>query len=99
MKRPWEETWTVQRYVIEIDGYPIGQFTDDGPEPDESENGMSHRDRATLAAQAPAMARLLLEFATGTDGYDTDCLACGCIGKHLPDCKIVDVLRAAGVIE
>jgi len=47
-----------------------------------------------LAAQAPAMARLLLE----ATGYDGDCCICRLIGRHTPDCELAAVLRAAGAL-
>ena len=61
--------------------------------------------RARLAAQAPAMARLLVRLQwSGRDGRDNDvaCPVCGgweSIGDHEPDCDLVKVLKAVGVIE
>ena len=65
----------------------------------------SQAERLHLAAQAPAMARLLLKLQwSGRDGRDNDaaCPECGgweSIGDHEPDCELVKVLKAAGVIE
>lgn len=77
-----------------------GFLTSDDPGYDEA--------RAKLAAQAPAMARLLLrgmEVTTANAyGNESTCLAeCGGWGptadQHASGCDLVAVLRAAGVIE
>lgn len=81
--RPAAETWECNRYVIECPrGVPIGQFMDDGG--DETDP-MSDRKRAMLAAQAPAMARLLIAVLNRVN----DPLAT----------EISEVLDAAGVIK
>jgi hypothetical protein len=58
------------------------------------------RARARLAAQAPAMARLLLKhrYKTGKAG---GCIGCGRIQSEGCEakCRVRSVLRAAGVIE
>jgi hypothetical protein len=67
MRKAWEETWEVQRYVIELAGdagHQLGQFVDDVDDP---EWPSCDRDRAQLAAAAPEMARLLLELACYRD--------------------------------
>ncbi len=102
--KPWEETWTAQRYVIEMAdeahrGRSLGQFIDDDDDP---ENPSCDRDRAQLAAAAPEMARLLLTRAdntdSGRDDVDWYCFACHQGGGHAPDCRLVAVLRKAGVM-
>lgn len=64
------------------------------------------RDRAKLAAAAPAMARLLLELEwAGHDPYADDyaCPSCewpqGRTKEHHPECAWLAVMRAAGVRE
>ncbi|MBA2683253.1 MAG: hypothetical protein H0U66_02005 [Gemmatimonadaceae bacterium] len=49
--------------------------------------------RARLIAQAPAMARLLLARIDDCGGW------CERGGGHKPDCRLVAVLRAAGVVD
>lgn len=59
--RVLEETWEVQRYVVEMKGDAgrhLGQFVDDVDDP---EWPSCDRDRAQLASAAPEMARLLLD--------------------------------------
>jgi hypothetical protein len=57
--------------------------------------------RARLAAQAPAMARLLLEMEWGGSCDCPSCHRCQYDDKpedtHAPDCELVAVLRSAGV--
>lgn len=99
--KPWEETWTDQRFVIELGdtGRRIGTFDDDLALGIEEADPNRDRARARLAAQAPAMARLLLDLAHHSD--DDCCLRCdhGRGMPHADDCSIGVVLRAAGVIE
>lgn len=62
--------------------------------------------RAMLAAQAPAMARLLVKLTTVAREGDivdwTECAACGLVAEsgnpHRDTCEIAIVLRAAGVL-
>lgn len=56
---------------------------------------------ARLAAQAPAMARLLLDGEWICEERGDMCRHCGNLRRegHAPDCEIATVLRAAGVIE
>ncbi len=61
------------------------------------------RARARLAAQAPAMARLLLEIEWSAPiGGEPACPSCSAFvnndHRHAPDCEIATVLRAAGVL-
>ncbi len=91
MKKIWEEDWILRR------GYSISIATDDPTVPtidvasfledDEDTPELRARDdaRAKLAAQAPAMARLLAGML-----YE---------GRRLSVSEIAAVLRAAGVIE
>jgi hypothetical protein len=100
MTRIIDETWSANRYVLNLGaepgvGTPIGQFMDDSDNPDP----MCDRDRATLAAQAPAMARLLRDmmrsYAGSRSGWCPMCRAEHAVGSA--DCPIVAVLNAAGV--
>lgn len=93
MTKPHEEKWTAHKdCVVMVDGWRtvFVSHEDMGPEPS--------RERAQLAAQAPAMARLLLrvhDVAATTEG----CPICKDIfGPHRGDCELVAVLRAAGVL-
>lgn len=102
-----EETWEVQRYVVEMKGdagRQLGTFIDDADAP---EWPSCDRDRAQLAAAAPEMARLLIEVQWAgvltyqyEGGGDPCCPVCeGEEPRHEPDCKLVAVLRKAGVLE
>ncbi len=107
--KPHEETWSAAReeyagydcmtdaVVVRTEkGARVCDFTVDNP-------------RARLAAQAPAMARLLLELEWPTcadyGGYCRICQndrpypAAKPGDGHAPDCALVAVLRAAGVVE
>lgn len=103
MTKPHEETWTLQRYVIELGdtGRHIGEFVDDLDLGIADPNPGRDRDRAQLAAQAPAMARLLLRLVHEYPGTDGACMLCGSYTTqpHGPKCEAGNVLRAAGVIE
>lgn len=61
--------------------------------------GRDNDARAQLAAQAPAMARLLMRLACEWPGTDGACQQCGSYSTqaHGRCCPIGDVLRAAGV--
>lgn len=105
--KPWEEAWFVHEDTAgEPDVYRSPDpdtlarvLASDGTEPEDFA-------RARLAAAAPEMARLLLsryekhaENDAGNDSTDWYCLACGRGGlPHAPDCRLVAVLRKAGVI-
>lgn len=57
--------------------------------------------RARLAAQAPAMARLLLKVEWVIREGELRCTMCGWLkveGEHATDCELAAVLRAAGVL-
>lgn len=93
MTKPWEETWVVQRYVVELaddEGHHIGQFIDDEAE---HTNASIDRDRARLAAAAPDMARLLLAMqwagCTGSPPGDGCSAACAECGAEPPSTTIV----------
>ena len=105
MTKPWEETWEYVAHYQHIDvpeGGDIGIFVDDRVL-DESEKA-----RLRLAAQAPAMARLLLEIQWGGScmSYGSHCPSCHAFLydggpdelPHAADCALVAVLRAAGVL-
>lgn len=114
--KPHKETWTSDGERVELcaDEPPFGsvvvkmvaRFTCYAPE------DCTEGERARLAAQAPSMARLLLELA----GCETApyCAKCGAlvglmehedadarlraVRNHMPDCSLVAVLRSAGVV-
>ena len=98
--KPHEETWV--RSGAEIDTTPgcdaVADFANGfgGPRPGDIP-------RAQLAAQAPAMARMLLSLQWSAGDNGCECPSCGeIIGSkdtHDPDCALVAVLRAAGVIK
>ena len=124
MTKPHEETWTVSgtsssdsydRAVrLEVPGrqYLFGDIdTGTGSDPCfDEESKPEDEARARLAAQAPAMARLLLAMqwsAKGDGLYERPiCPVCGGAkdapqkgaAGHAPDCELVAVLRAAGVM-
>ena len=115
--RPHEEMWTVLAqwsepktgerggpWHVVKSGQSIGVFGD----------GCSNPARAQLAAQAPAMARMLLGIhqrgvtVACTQHNETVCPFCEAhfseeyhlpLPTHAPDCALVAVLSAAGVIE
>ncbi len=100
MTKPHEETWEYVAHYQHIDvpeGGDIGIFVDDRVL-DEGEKA-----RLRLAAQAPAMARLLLSLQHPVRG---DVYELGCcyfcraseVQKHATDCELATVLRAAGVL-
>jgi len=85
MQKPHEETWTATPDAVECGPDDYARF--DGP----YEMAAA---RARLAAQAPAMARILLEIASLSEGV-------GDVRSALGDetCEeIRSVLRAAGVL-
>ena len=96
MSRPHEETWVAEGNNISTQG-PQAKLSIAFCAPDDLGA------RAQLAAQAPAMARLLLEFQwSDLDIYgDSICPSCGNyrkLGLHAEDCALGRVLRDAGVI-
>jgi hypothetical protein len=105
MTKAWEETWEAQRYVVEMAGdagHHLGQFVDDVDDP---EQPSCDRDRAQLAAAAPEMARLLLElYRPGWVPHV--CPECSAkvyanhdeYEEHDADCRLVAVLRKAGML-
>lgn len=89
---PWEETWDAASTQLRkgpgaFDA--IASF-DRGHDPIDAEDLA----RAKLAAQAPAMARVLLAY------FGKDCEMCGHNNEHPhhPSCALATVLRAAGVV-
>lgn len=105
MTKPHEETWEVfeankgfpgfAARIAEIaDGaYELRVFQSLSGEDDDI-------DRARLAAQAPAMARLLLEGQWICEERGDLCRHCMKLERegHAPDCELATVLRAAGVL-
>lgn len=86
--KPWEETWTLHHPTIHAGRDVVCEVIHDGD------------GRGQLAAQAPAMARLLLKLEwIDVDRGDDGCPSCGMFrgSGHAADCEIVEVLRAAGV--
>lgn len=99
--KPHEETWTTETagapsapvlliFVVGEDGMKR-PFTGD--------------ERMKLAAQAPAMARLLLrlEWAASDETGDLICPSCGSSehasgAKHEDNCELAKLLRDAGVV-
>ena len=121
MTRPIDETWSCDGGCIDMDApsvvHRIGSFGQSSAVQAETDRNEA---RARLAAQAPAMARLLVDLEWGADiciGYDNitalGCPSCGGLQHdpgnradfdhqtvgHDPDCELVAVLRAAGVVE
>lgn len=104
MKKPHEETWsyvygnppTLKLEPDDGDGIIIAGFYCN-----EREEADQEKARSRLAAQAPAMARLLLVMEwIDIGGGDDGCPSCGRWKHkgHAPDCGLVTVLRAAGVM-
>lgn len=81
--KPWEETWEAPFTILCCDGDEIGDFMASGE--------MAGEARAKLAAQAPAMARLL------RDVLGLNIVPEGKFGDEFT-ADIVAVLKAAGVI-
>ncbi len=94
MTKPHEETWSANAkgaaMICNEDGHGQGVFMFDKDD----------RERARLAAQAPAMARLLLEGQWICEERGDLCRHCGKLERegHADDCELVTVLRAAGVL-
>ncbi len=92
--KPHEETWSANvngaAMVCNEDGHGQGVFMFDKDD----------HARARLAAQAPAMARLLLEGQWNCEERGDLCQHCGRLKRegHAPDCDLAVVLRAAGVL-
>lgn len=117
MTKPWEEDWSYKREGYSGDatehvvtpgnqahfGWVDGLGGAYGQSSDDADAG-----RARLAAQAPAMARLLLavEWSASVDLGDELEPCCPCChkmhhngsGTHATDCELVTVLRDAGVL-
>lgn len=90
--KPHEETWSANvkgmAMICNEDGHGQGVFMFDKDD----------RARARLAAQAPAMARLLLRVYQRGEST-SGCPVCKAIfSAHTLDCDVVAVLRAAGVL-
>lgn len=112
--KPWEETWRVgdvgdeQTIFGQYGGQAVAEFEIDGDWDDTSEDQDDYAysaQRTRLAAAAPEMARLLLEVQhTRCQGdWCGGCPICGwlkgdCGQDHKDDCRLLAVLRKAGVI-
>lgn len=94
----WEECWlTEEGDVITSRGEVV---LEENPDADK----VVREARATLAAAAPAMARILLalewsaEIPVAYDSYQNGCPSCRSIAdKHEPGCALDAALRQAGV--
>jgi hypothetical protein len=106
--KPWEEEWTADGARIDFSKSHYGSACF---EPDRDDKGREESlTRAKLAAQAPAMARLLMqhEWEYSEEFQDAICRFCvrGAPGEaegvertgHTSDCPRQNVLRAAGVL-
>lgn len=97
--KPWQESW----FEHDGDVWNGSDHIMSVRAPDCSDAEAAQRGR--LAAAAPEMARLLLELQDGhcvPVGYDNHhaCVFCDSPGpdvKHEQDCKLMAVLRKAGV--
>lgn len=121
-RKPHERTWTLE--CADDRGTIHDCWTVSVPTPSAYTDGCVHMSQITLcfydderearlAAQAPAMARLLLAVQwSGRHPHDGEpcCPSCQIdliydddethvVGPHAPDCELAAVLRAAGVIE
>ena len=100
--KPWEENWGVSRLdatTLDEGDLQCARFT----RLHEREQEQVSADRAKLAAQAPAMARLLLKHQWVKDESGDGrryCPACPMDEEqgHYDNCEILAVLRAAGVL-
>ncbi len=110
MTRCYEEEWTADGERVELcENQPpygsvivkmVAMFTCHAPD------DCTELDRAKLAAQAPAMARLLLKL--GYEGSEQRCAVCGrtendpCntldTGHHV-GCELADILSAIGALD
>lgn len=99
--KPHEEAWEADEMgcVYLRGARRIATFAYNGQTNVETGDG-AHA-RARLAAQAPAMARALLEAMTPEQGDPTwGCPFCGLVAihGHMPECTGQSALRDAGVI-
>lgn len=96
---PWEETWTADGDLVVGPSFKA-DFEGDPLDPNDY---VAAEARAELAAQAPAMARLLLQLewkGESSFGSGECCVDCGGLKErgHVKECELVPVLRNAGVI-
>lgn len=99
MTKPHEEEWSVDGSEIFIaPRNTLAEFfSGEEREARRADGSVPERDteRAQLAAQAPAMARLLL----ANEWVFDHCIGCnGQFPDHEVDCEFVAVLRAGGVL-
>jgi len=107
-RRPYEETWFVEDDGPEVEVHRVGGAVCglNGPHA-RTEDDVA---RAKLIAQAPAMARLLLDLEWSGMHWDRAggtacCPSCGANrgrggveSEHATSCALATVLRAAGVL-
>lgn len=109
MTRPIDETWSLAEHGVNLvhpDGLTSGilwseQERDMGRTLEERDAHRAlDRDRARLAAQAPAMARLLIDLQDVDYDAGRGCGSCYHPSPgHNGSCALIAVLRAAGVVE
>ena len=81
--KPWEETWTESEvWTFDQDDSPFDEVCT----------------RVKLAAAAPEMARLLLDLEWMGEPGGYRCPSCADYHRHRPNCRLVAVLRKAGVL-
>lgn len=94
-----DETWELTRTDVEnVGDWVLSMFTDDEDAPEFiADFPVEEEARARLAAAAPEMARLLVEL----ERYECGQGKCGIcrVRGHEPDCRLIAVLRKAGVRE
>lgn len=96
MTKPHEETWTAKPENDADDPVWMVVAPDSTVMADTIEEPA-----AKLIAQAPAMARLLLKLQWVEWEHCSICPSCSGAAEgygHKPDCELVSVLRAAGVL-
>lgn len=98
--KPYEETWDwAERGGDDPLRGAARLYSDNHDEEWATTWGKASRDRAKLAAQAPAMARLLVKLARIDFDAGEGCGSCFAgDADHSPSCELASVLRAAGVL-
>lgn len=106
--KPWEEAWVANHGSIYIEDIEIVEVVPDG-------NRDRRIARAKLAAQAPAMAKFIMDlewFSQDTDegSLPSRCTSCEVYadwdhitrktrGVHKPDCEWLKLMKATGIVE